>query len=467
MLRLAACSYEGSLFGWKINLSGGDSDEKAQEIALDYAFHASPQSLKAIAISASGKYLATAGANERISIYNLVDNRELGELGGHAGGITNLQFFGDSVLISASEDSNLLIWRVHDWENIHILGGHKATIDAFAIHPSGKLAMSTDRDNQLKIWNLVQGRCSYTRKVLPRVDFIAWHPLGNSYALCSMNMLKLFAADSNSESFSYTSRSRINHVAFFQTSSSSVEEEEGLYFLAFICDNQTMTVMDLKGTIVSTIHFQSLHGAGRLKSICSTWIPDQGISLLSIVTSSGCLLLLDGSAITLDNTDTTSTAAYEQWQAEHPLPKSTTSPATAATEDNVVARALIGWHQLPSEPRLTALSAVYVPDTTTPAVIAAPASTTSNSKKVKAQKSAAAFSDIELHVDEDTMEEQEAEDDEDEVDVSKKNKDVEKKKSKKNKRKKQSQDSIEAPSPAPASNNDNHKAKKVKFQKQK
>ena len=65
-----------------------------------------------------------------------------------------------------TQDSTVAIWRVHDCVCVHILGGHKAAILGIAIHPSGKLALTTSRDGYLKMWNLVQGKLPVRLKTL-------------------------------------------------------------------------------------------------------------------------------------------------------------------------------------------------------------------------------------------------------------------------------------------------------------
>lgn len=87
-IHIAACSYEGSLFGWTVSDIKSVEDDflEAKEVTevteegedaphskanLDFAFHASSGSLKAIAVSKSGKYLAVGGMNERIHVFSL------------------------------------------------------------------------------------------------------------------------------------------------------------------------------------------------------------------------------------------------------------------------------------------------------------------------------------------------------------------------------------------------------------
>ena len=106
MLQVTACSYEGSLFGWKV-------EENAEQLELasklTFGFNACVGTLKAIACSLSGKYLVVGGMDERIRIYDMNGNRSIGELSQHTGAITSLKFFNDSYLISASEVINSII----------------------------------------------------------------------------------------------------------------------------------------------------------------------------------------------------------------------------------------------------------------------------------------------------------------------------------------------------------------------
>lgn len=153
-LRVFGCSYEGSLFGWRVvenkKNTGFDS-------SLDYGFHCAPGSLKTIAVSDMCKYLACGGMDDKIRVFNAIENKSLGELSLHGGAITSLKFVGNNFLLSASEDSKICIWRVHDWSCIHIMEGHEGPVNCICAHPSGKLALSCGKDKTLRMWNLVQG----------------------------------------------------------------------------------------------------------------------------------------------------------------------------------------------------------------------------------------------------------------------------------------------------------------------
>ena len=103
LLRISACSYEGSVFGWRVE---SDNITKKSLVAnMHFGFNCSSGSLKCIAVSAQGKYLCAGGMEERIYLFNMLENRSMGELGLHEGAITCLSFFGDSHLISGSDVS--------------------------------------------------------------------------------------------------------------------------------------------------------------------------------------------------------------------------------------------------------------------------------------------------------------------------------------------------------------------------
>lgn len=99
-LSIAACSYEGSLFGWDVI---EDSENCSLGTEMKYGFSCCQQSLKAVAVSNTGKYLACGGMDERIRIFDAKEHRSLGEVSNQGGAITCLAFFGDSFLISGSE----------------------------------------------------------------------------------------------------------------------------------------------------------------------------------------------------------------------------------------------------------------------------------------------------------------------------------------------------------------------------
>ena len=78
---------------------------------------------------------------------------------GHSAGITDLVFSPDgNFLASAGEDSKIIIWDMTSSKQMNILSGHTKTVNAIAIHPSKKIIASASDDHSVKIWEYPSGK---------------------------------------------------------------------------------------------------------------------------------------------------------------------------------------------------------------------------------------------------------------------------------------------------------------------
>ena len=376
MIRVAAGSYEGSLFGWKITPNSIESNDTsvsskksgaskkivkgAEEtsVELQFGLHISFGSFKTLAVSKSGKYLAVGGMTERIFLYNMNENKEIGEIFGHTGAITSLAFFEDSFIISGSEDNTLNVWRVHDRQLLQILGGHKAPVNGFAVHPTGKLAISVSKDNTMKLWNLVQGRCSFTRRLRSVPETVLWNPRGDCYLLATQKEIQLFDINNNNScKLEIKSTTRINHVAIISLTPDNLTDENSR--IVYIGDNCTINMYDLTGKLTATICLSSI-GLGRLRSMttCPIFIQDinqENVGIV-IVTSNGCMMIVN--ALYLEQ-------AYleedsPQTESSEKKTEDTTEPLSR--DESIFGKALYAFHQLKADPRLTAVTAWRVKD---------------------------------------------------------------------------------------------------------
>ena len=60
--------------------------------------------------------------------------------------------------VSASYDRTLKVWELDSGRLLRTLEGHKALVNAVALTPDGKRAVSASFDRTLKIWELDSGR---------------------------------------------------------------------------------------------------------------------------------------------------------------------------------------------------------------------------------------------------------------------------------------------------------------------
>lgn len=230
-------------------------DPRSDEIirsTMTFGFHETPGSLKAVAVSSSGRYLICGGMDEYIRIFDLKRRRSIGEMSGHSGCITSLAFVGDKFVISGSEDGTMIIWGASNWQKLHILGGHKGPVHHFAVHPSGKLCISVSKDNTMKIWNLVHGRCAFTRRLKGAADRVGWHSSLDYYFLVVGNEVHVYDSESNNECTATIScGSRVNSACFVDVGASSNDgiSKRGVH-VAIICENKTLRIVNEAGGAV-------------------------------------------------------------------------------------------------------------------------------------------------------------------------------------------------------------------------
>ena len=84
----------------------------------------------------------------------------------HTGSITYLQFYKTTYLISGSEDGLIIIWRVKDWVPLHKLRVKNVSkVLNFSLHKSGRMLLVVYDNNMFRLWNLLDGRCQFKRKL--------------------------------------------------------------------------------------------------------------------------------------------------------------------------------------------------------------------------------------------------------------------------------------------------------------
>ena len=125
--------------------------------------------LGVVCISAEGN-LAITGKND-IIIWNLESGKCLGNLKGHTEKVTSLWLRSDlNTAVSSSRDDTIKIWDLITLEcKKTIKDCHNSSIESLGVSKNGKIAISGNWDN-VKAWNLETGDCTfeYTNKLLSR-----------------------------------------------------------------------------------------------------------------------------------------------------------------------------------------------------------------------------------------------------------------------------------------------------------
>ena len=107
-------------------------------------------------------------------------------------------------MITTSNDGTIGIVRCGNWQlEKHWLKPHQGlAVDTLAIHPTGKLAMTTGHDGVLRTWNLVKGRQAYATNLVPRwkldaknISVLKWSPNGESYVIAANNKVDVYSME--------------------------------------------------------------------------------------------------------------------------------------------------------------------------------------------------------------------------------------------------------------------------------
>ena len=157
-----AGTYEGGVVGFEVSVS------KADEVEIEQIVSTSCHIGCVRSSASAGRYAATGGSDEMISVFDVKKRTQLGSMGGsvHTSTITALAVCANpGLLVSGSEDGQIAITRIKDCKTLRSFKGHQSTVLDLAMHPTGRVALSISSDNTLRMWDLTRGTCAAVRKI--------------------------------------------------------------------------------------------------------------------------------------------------------------------------------------------------------------------------------------------------------------------------------------------------------------
>ncbi|WP_314176100.1 WD40 domain-containing protein [Streptomyces winkii] len=112
-----------------------------------------------VAVAPDGDWLASAGWDQTVRLWNASTGEEIRTLDGHTNIVTGVAIAPDGTwLASASWDDTVRLWNTHTGELMHTLDGHTNFVTGVAVAPGGTWLATTGADHTVRLWNVRTGR---------------------------------------------------------------------------------------------------------------------------------------------------------------------------------------------------------------------------------------------------------------------------------------------------------------------
>ena len=138
------------------NLSVWDVFSGKEKLMITAHFHPFRNYyVTACGISPDGNWIASAGGDRTIKIWDFTSGKQLMEFEGHSGKVRAMVYSPDGkYLVSAGEDQTLKIWDPKTGTEINALVGHTGEVIDCALRPENTSLLSASSDGTLKLWNI-------------------------------------------------------------------------------------------------------------------------------------------------------------------------------------------------------------------------------------------------------------------------------------------------------------------------
>jgi serine/threonine protein kinase/Tol biopolymer transport system component len=114
--------------------------------------------VRGIAFGPAGKYLASAGSDRKVKVWDVASGKEVRTLDVPRGEALGVAFSHDGKrLAAACGDGVVRLWALDGAGPLQTFEGHKGEVYAVAFSPDGKWLASAGADGRVSVWNLTPG----------------------------------------------------------------------------------------------------------------------------------------------------------------------------------------------------------------------------------------------------------------------------------------------------------------------
>jgi WD40 repeat protein len=157
--------------------------------------------VRAISISADGRFVLTGGDDRTARLWDLGSGRELQRLAGHRARVSGVALSTDGRLaLTGDRDQSLRLWETGSGKELRTFATPKGAVLAVALSSDGRTALSGHFDTTLRLWEVTTGR-EWRRLTGHRqmVAGVAFSPDGRLASASHDGTVRLWDAASGSE----------------------------------------------------------------------------------------------------------------------------------------------------------------------------------------------------------------------------------------------------------------------------
>lgn len=161
-------------------------------------------SVNSLAISSDGQTIVSGSADQRLKVWNLVNEEETHSFN-HADGVLSVAISSDGKIIaSGSVNKTIKVWNLETQKATQVLTGHSGQVMSLAFHPkNNNILFSGSGDKTIKIWDINNQKCTHTHtKHSSGVTSIAVSPDGKTLVSGSYDKTIIVLPDQILESHS-------------------------------------------------------------------------------------------------------------------------------------------------------------------------------------------------------------------------------------------------------------------------